>query len=89
MFREYIKKLTPLNKGFTFGEVMLIITILPIISMTTFVSLQGQSSDARDMTRRQEVDNLVTKINMARANGVSLINLVTDTASNRVSGIVL
>lgn len=89
MLKQQTKKLAAANKGFTLVELIVVITILAILGTIAFVSFQGQSGDARDATRRQEVDNLVTKINMARANGVALVNLVTNDDTKKVSGIAL
>lgn len=86
---QQMKKRAITRAGFTLVELIVVITILAILGTIAFVSFQGQSGEARDSARKTEISQLISKISITRANGVSILNLVTPNTTNQMSLIAL
>ncbi|MDD2907616.1 MAG: prepilin-type N-terminal cleavage/methylation domain-containing protein [Candidatus Gracilibacteria bacterium] len=79
--------ITKKNKAFTLVELIVVITILAILGTIAFINLQGYSTNARDSKRISDVNNLMKKIGIEVARGVSLSNLINPVKTN--SGLII
>lgn len=57
-------------KGFTFVELIVVITILAILGTIGFISIQGYSSSARDSTRISNLTNLRKGLDIVHVTGM-------------------
>jgi prepilin-type N-terminal cleavage/methylation domain-containing protein len=60
------------KKAFTLVELIVVITILAILATVAFVSLGGQTDNARNTVKKDKLGKLATSVENARTNGLSL-----------------
>lgn len=72
-------------KGFTLVELIVVIVILAILATIAFLSFGSQSAAARDSKRKTDLSNLASKMNIAMANGTTVLGLVTSVSSQQVT----
>lgn len=78
-----MKKYTQAPKqGFTLVELIVVIVILAILATIAFLSFGSQSASARDSKRKTDLSNLASKMNIAMANGTTVLGLVADNLSS-------
>lgn len=71
--KKYLKNST---RGFTIVELMTVIVILAIQASTSMSSFGSQSAAARDSKRKTDLSNLASKMNIAMAQGTTVLGLV-------------
>lgn len=77
------KKRAPRNKGFTFIELLVVVTIISVLTTIGVVNFQKSNQKARDAKRQADLEQLRTALEIARADSsdntyqTSLTNLVT------------
>jgi len=69
-------------QGFTLVELIVVIVILAILATIAFLSFGSQSASARDAKRKQDLSNMSTKMNVALANGTTVLGLVADSLAS-------
>ena len=80
-----MKKYTQASKqGFTLVELIVVIVILAILATIAFLSFGSQSASARDSKRKTDLSNLASKMNIAMANGTTVLGLVGTTWDAKV-----
>jgi len=67
-------------------ELIVVITILAILATVAFVSLGGQTDNARNTVKKDKLGKLATSVENARTNGLSLSSFLANTGSNLSSG---
>ncbi len=67
------------NRAFTLVELIVVITILAILATVAFVSLGGQTDNARNTIKKDNLAKLTTSIENARINTVMLSAFVDPT----------
>jgi prepilin-type N-terminal cleavage/methylation domain-containing protein len=60
------------KKAFTLVELIVVITILAILATVAFVSLGGQTDNAKNTIKKDNLAKLTTSIENARVNTVML-----------------
>ena len=68
-------------KAFTLVELIVVITILAILGTIAFLSLQGYSQDAKNSKVISDLRTLSTAIESRITGGMSIIDIVKDTAT--------
>lgn len=74
------------KKAFTLVELIVVITILAILATVAFVSLGGQTDNARNTVKKDKIGKLATSIENARTNGLSLSAFASGVTANQISG---
>ena len=69
--------------GFTLVELIVVITILAILATVGFISYQNYTKDARSATVIQNIDNLVSALNIQGANATNMTTLIDTGATDR------
>jgi len=75
-----MKKYT--QKAFTLVELIVVITILAILATVAFISLGGQTDNARNTVKKDSIGKLATVVENARTTGVSIASFTTDATAN-------
>lgn len=76
-------------QGFTLVELIVVIVILAILATIAFLSFGSQSAAARDSKRKTDLSNIASKMNIAMAQGTTVLNLVGTTGTQKLSNISL
>jgi len=69
-------------------ELIVVITILAILATVAFVSLGGQTDNARNTVKKDKLGKLATSIENARTNGLSLSAFASGVTANQISGTI-
>jgi uncharacterized protein (TIGR02145 family)/prepilin-type N-terminal cleavage/methylation domain-containing protein len=67
-----------LERGFTLVELIVVVTILAILWLISFISIQWFTSDARDAKRISDVSNLITKITMENSIWIEYSEIINE-----------
>ena len=70
------------KKAFTLVELIVVITILAILATVAFVSLGGQTDNARNTVKKDSLGKLATSVENARTNGLALSAFLANTDNN-------
>ncbi len=76
------------KKAFTLVELIVVITILAILATVAFVSLGGQTDNARNTVKKDKIGKLATSIENARTNGLSLSAFASGVTANKITGTI-
>ena len=68
--RKLSKKMTK-NSGFTLVELLVVISIIAILSVTAFVALGGQTGKARDSRRQADLAAIQSALEIHALNNLS------------------
>lgn len=74
-----------INKAFTLVELTVVITILIILWLISFISLQNYTKEARDSKRISDIKSLLTKLNLEETKWTPYEDLLTDTETHEVT----
>ncbi len=73
------------KKAFTLVELIVVITILAILATVAFVSLGGQTDNARNTVKKDSLGKLATAVENARTNGLALSSFASGVVANQFS----
>jgi len=76
------------KKAFTLVELIVVITILAILATVAFVSLGGQTDNARNTVKKDKLGKLATSIENARTNGLALSSFASGVTANQITGTI-
>ncbi len=71
------------KKAFTLVELIVVITILAILATVAFVSLWGQTDNARNTVKKDSLGKLATAVENARTNGLNLAAFASGVTANQ------
>jgi len=74
------------KKAFTLVELIVVITILAILATVAFVSLGGQTDNARNTVKKDAISKLATAVDNAKVNGISMLAFAADNVNNLTAG---
>ena len=73
------------KKAFTLVELIVVITILAILATVAFVSLGGQTDNARNTVKKDKLGKLATSIENARTNSLALSAFASGTTASQLT----
>ncbi|MDQ7009543.1 MAG: type II secretion system protein [Candidatus Gracilibacteria bacterium] len=71
-----MRKMT--KSAFTLVELIVVITILAILATVAFISLGGQTDNARNTVKKDAIGKLASSVEVARTTGLSIAAFATD-----------